>query len=58
MRLQKKLTAVDLLAANYWSATYNTDYNADGAWSMGFDFNLPDNSYRSRRYYVRCVRDL
>ena len=58
MRLQKKLTAVDLFAENYWSATYNTDYNADGAWSMAFDFHLPGRSYRYNRYYVRCVRDL
>ena len=57
MRLQGKLTAVNLPAGIYWSAAGYESYELRG-WGSSFSSNSTGAYFKSDRYNVRCVRDL
>ena len=56
MSAQGKLTALNLPAVSYWSATARS--TGSMVWFVNFSSNNTGNIGIFTRYYVRCVRDL
>ncbi|WP_288488038.1 DUF1566 domain-containing protein [uncultured Alistipes sp.] len=56
MSAQGKLTALNLPAVSYWSATARS--TGSMVWYVNFSSNNAGNASFFNRYYVRCVRDL
>ena len=56
MSAQGKLTALNLPAVSYWSATARS--TGTTVWYVNFSSNNTGNASFFDCYYVRCVRDL
>lgn len=56
MSAQGKLTALNLPAVSYWSATARS--TGTTVWYVNFSSNNAGNASFFDCYYVRCVRDL